>query len=118
MLAALLLALPAVAIANGAHACALPLAPYDPHGAAAAVTAIVTEVRGRGLAATYSLRRTAIVRAQRGVPGLPGRLKIRMRDFVRGTCGAQSPALRKGERVVLYFRIDRGVYLPAAWKKL
>ena len=101
--------------AKSADACAVPLEPYDARTAAAAITATVDSVRGSGFNAIYRIRRTAIIRPAPGLLVLPSRLQIRMANYVAGTCGPESPTLRSGNRIVLYFQIFEGKLVPTAW---
>ena len=99
-------------LSEGAHACAVPLKPYDARTAAAAITATVNSVRGSGFNAIYRIRRTAIIMP---APGLPSSLQIRMANYVAGTCGPESPPLSAGDRIVLYFELTEGKLVPSAW---
>jgi len=100
---------------ESAYACAVPLVPYDARTAAAAMTATVDSVRGSGFNAIYRIRRTAIIRPAPGLLPLPSRLQIRMMNYFMGTCGSQSPTLRSGNRIVIYFQIFKGKLVPSAW---
>lgn len=100
---------------ESAHACAVPLKPYDARTAAAAITATVDGVRGSGFNAIYRVRRTAIIMPAPGSPPLPNSLQIRMANYVAGTCGPESPPLNAGDRIVLYFQMTEGKLVPSAW---
>jgi hypothetical protein len=79
------------------------------------MTATVTSVRGSGLNAIYRIRRLAtIIPAPKSLL-LPDNLQIRMADFVMGTCGSQSPWLKPGNRIVLYFEVVDAKLVPRAW---
>ena len=100
---------------ESAHACAVPLKPYDTRMAAAAITATVDSVRGSGFNAIYRIRRTAIIMPASASPPLPSSLQIRMANYVAGTCGPESPPLSVGDRIVLYFQMTEGKIVPSGW---
>lgn len=98
------------------QACAIALGAYDERLATAAITATVTRVWGSGFRGTYSLERIAIIRPAPGSLALSTRLRINMADYVMGTCGSQSPVLKAGDQIVLYFEIVDGNLRPSGWK--
>jgi hypothetical protein len=98
-----------------AEACAVPLQPYDARAAVAAITATVTSVRGSGDMATYRVQRIAIAKPAPGSLLLPTKLELKMIKYSACTCGSQSPMLRTGNRIVLYFEISDGKLTPRAW---
>lgn len=100
-----------------AIACAVALKAYDGRIAAAAMTATVTRVRGSGFGGTYNLQRIAIIRPAQESLALPTKLRVRMADYVIGTCGSQSPVLKTGDQIVLYFEIVDGNLRPSGWKR-
>jgi hypothetical protein len=116
--ASLFCSMSATLVPNYALACAVPLRPYVPTGAAAIVTATVTRARGRDIAAVYEVRRDAIVQKLPDAEPLQSRLTINMADHVHGTCGFDSPQLAVKDRIVLYFGISGGRLLPESWKLL
>ena len=101
-----------------ASACAVPLGPYVPTSATGIVTGTVTSARGSDIAAVYEVRRDAIVQKLLDAEPLPSRLIIHMADHVHGTCGADSPPLAAKDRIILYFGISGGRFLPESWKLL
>ena len=116
--ASLFCAMTASLVPTYASACALPLEPYVPTSAAAIVTATITSVRGRDIAAVYEVRRDAIVQKLLDAEPLPSHLIIHMADHVHGTCGADSPPLAARDRIILYFSISGGRLSPEHWKLL
>ncbi len=99
-----------------AQACAVALKAYDGRVAAAAMTATVVRVWGSGFDGTYTLQRIAIIRTAPGSLALPTKLRIRMANYVMGTCGSHSPVLKAGDQIVLYFEIVDGNLRPSGWK--
>lgn len=105
----------AIGASTSAHACAVPLGPYTPARAAAAVLATVVRVEGKGIHAKYHLRTEAIVRGYGRLAPLPPHIVIKVIDFVKGTCGMQSPPLKNGQRITLYYGANRNILRPEAW---
>lgn len=102
---------------SSVNACAVPLEPYRPESATAAIVGTVSRVHGQNYEATYRIKTESIVRDHPQLSPLPRYLTIKVMKFVLGTCGLGSPLLKPGDRITLYFGTDRGIIFPVAWTK-